>query len=150
MGVLFRELVTNTLRTSFMAVAVFLLSYVVLALLSDQVDPPSGIVAYSSILLFGLLLSAPFSFPLVFASVTFRIASDRYLSAFLRSSSARVAIGVILIILLGLLQTYLWVSVQGLGETLSELRIALYVAGGAAGGTAALFGIQKRVEVAHD
>lgn len=150
MGVLIRELVTNTLRTSFMTVAVFLITYVILALLSDQVDPPSGIAAYSSIVLFGLLLSAPFSFPLVFAALTARIASGRYLRVFVRSSKGRFAIIIGAILLLGLLQTYLWMTVQGLGGTLLELTTALYVAGGTAGAAAAFFTMQSGDEVSGE
>ena len=133
-----------------MSVAGFLITYVMLALLSDSVDPPDNITAYVSIVLFGLLLSGPFALPLVFAALTARIASRRYLQAFLRSGTARATLIILAVALLGFLQSYLWVNVQGLEAMIEELLTAIYIAGIISGIAAAYFTLQTGGEFDHE
>ena len=140
MNRLVRDLLMITLRTSMMTVGVFLASYGLLIFLFQEERPSVGIAAFGGVVMFGLLLSLPFSFPLALAGVAARIVYNRFAWGAIPSTSIRSWILVLLIAGLGLLTIWLWLTVQGLDDMSAELASALYIAGAAGGGMAGYWG----------
>lgn len=136
MNRLVRDLLVITLRTSLMTVGVFLLTYGLLTLLVQDERLSVGLAAFGGVVVFGLLLSLPFSLPLALAGVAARIAYNRFAREAIPSMSIRSWILVLVIAGLGLLTIWLWLTVQGFEDMSAELESALYIAGAAGGGMA--------------
>lgn len=140
MNRLFRELMIITLRTSLMTVGVFLAAWGVLTFLFAEEGLSVGLGGFGGAIIFGLLLSLPFAFPLALGGVTARLAYNRFAYATIPSDTLRSWVIVLLIAGLGLLSILLWLTVQGFNGMNPELESALYIAGAVGGGAAGYWG----------
>ena len=140
MNRLFRELMVITLRTSLMTVGAFLAAWGLLTFLYAEEGLSVGLGGFGGAIIFGLLLSLPFSFPLALGGITARIAYNRFAYGAIPSASLRSWAIVLLIAGLGLLSIWLWLTVQGFNGMNPELESALYIAGAVGGGMAGYLG----------